>query len=229
MDKVIDETTSFHFTIIDNYILDSEKLDGMEQITYVHLKKYSASSCECFPGIATLSKKLRCSQNTVRRTLRSLESKGLISIQRRFNNSNQYKLMPITGFMDEFEKLSTDNNNGIADVISFYQNNINPAFGSMERESLISWFDTFQQNSDLIIKAVSIAISENVRKLKYVEAILRDWHENGIKTVEQAESYIKLRSQKHNDLRGKKEDTFNNYEQRTYDFKELERKLLGRT
>ena len=79
----------------------------------------------------------------------------------------------------------------------------------------------------LIIKSIRIAVSENIKKLSYIEAILEDWYKNGIITVGQAESYIKSRAEKRNVRNSKKEDTFNNYEQRKYDFKDLEKKLLG--
>lgn len=55
MDKIIDSTIGFHFTIIDNYILNDARLSAAEQIVYVHLKKYSSEDNKCFPFINSLS------------------------------------------------------------------------------------------------------------------------------------------------------------------------------
>ena len=130
--------------------------------------------------------------------------------------------------MEEAKENVIDNEeNLMVSVLNFYQNNINPKLSSMERGILIIWFEKFKENSELIIKAISIAVSENVKKLSYIEAILEDWYKSGIITVQQAESYIKSRAEKRNAHNLKKEDTFNNYEQRKYDFDDLEKKLLG--
>jgi len=34
VDKAVDKTTGFHFTIVDNYIIDSEELDGRSKRSY---------------------------------------------------------------------------------------------------------------------------------------------------------------------------------------------------
>lgn len=205
MDRVLDRTTGFHFTIIDNYILDSENLDGMEQIAYIHLKRYANSNGECFPGIETMAKKIGCSANTLRKYLRRLKIKKYINIEPRFEGkdqkSNLYTLLPYPQYIDEQTAEEEQNsevkeeikNKGIGDVFKYYQNNINPTYGSMEREKIIHWFEEFNDDADIIIKALKIAVEQNVRKIKYVEKILIDWKDNGIKTVEEVESYTKNR------------------------------------
>lgn len=191
MDKVIDKGSNFHFTIIDNYILENANLSGIEQIAYVHLKKYSSQVNKCFPGINSLADSMKCSANTVRKVLKSLKEKGFIDVKQRFNESNEYTLLPYP----KFEKSKEDNNigpvNKFNDVIKVYQNNINQVYGAMEREKLITWFDTFEENEEVLIKAIEIAVSQGVRKLKYIESILINWHQQGIKTLEQCEAYQK--------------------------------------
>lgn len=206
MDKVIDKTTGFHYTIIDNYILENAELTGMEQIIYVHLKKYSALGNKCFPGIPKLSKDLSCSENTVRKQLKSLQSKGFINIVQRFNQSNEYTLLPYPEYtMDQESKdeLTSTVKFGIGEVLTVYQNNINPTYGSMERDKLIKAFEEFGDNADIVIKAIEIAVEQNARKIKYIEAILNDWYQQGIKTLEQVEAYTKIRESKKGDESGK--------------------------
>lgn len=209
MDKVLDRTTGFHFTIIDNYILETKQLIGMEQIIYIHLKKYANSNGECFPGIETMAENLGCTPNTVRKYLKSLKVKGYITIEYRFDGneqqSNLYTLLPYPEYIEEQqtaeEVTGTESKieiKGIGAVLKIYQNNINPVYGSMEREKLLRWYESFENNADIIIRAIEIAIEQNVRKIKYIESILIDWHQQGIKTLEQAESYTKQRLQTKN-------------------------------
>lgn len=199
MDKVIDKTTGFHYTIVDNYILDSEVLNDREQIVYIHLKRYSVLGDKCFPGIPTLAKKLKCSPNKIRTHLESLENKGFISIKQRFNDSNEYTLLPYPEYLEQQETESqvvgTKNQKGIGDVLEAYQSNINPVYGSMERDELIKWYKTFENNADILIRAIEIAVYENVRKIKYINKILIDWHSNGVKTIEQVDAYTKQREE----------------------------------
>jgi len=189
MDKIIDNTKSLGFTVVDNYILDYASLNAMEQIVYVHLKKYSAHSNKCFPGISRLAEAINISDNTLRKSLKSLKEKGFIEIQPRLNSSNEYILLPYPEYPLDSHK---ENKQGeISRVLKAYQDNINPVFGSMEREKLLSWYETFQSQEDIIIKAIEIAVIQGVRKIRYIESILMNWHGMGIKTLEQLEAYQK--------------------------------------
>lgn len=213
MDKVIDKTPVIHFTIIDNYILNSADLVALEQILYIHLKQYAIKSNKCFTAINTLAKSLRLSENTVRKTIKSLKSKGYIDIQQRFNSSNEYTLLVYPEYSKELEKLSVheDKPQGIGKVLLAYQNNINPTYGSMEREKLKEWFDTFENNEDILVKAIEVATTQGVRNLKYLERVLLSWQENGVKDLQQCEAFIKAwerkRSEKGNGVIVKNSET----------------------
>lgn len=199
MDKVIDKTHGFHYTIVDNYILEESNLKAMEQIVYIHLKKYASMSNQCFPGLPTLAKELNSHVNTVRTYLQSLEKKGYISIEQRFNDSNIYTLLPYPEYLEEQqtkEEITGVLRPGIGEVINTYQNNINPTYGSMERDKLVKWFEEFEENAEVIIKAIEIAVEQGARKMKFIDAILVDWRQQGIKTLEQAEAYTRQREEK---------------------------------
>ena len=194
MDKVIDNTTGFHFTIIDNYILNYASLNALEQIIYIHLKQHSIYSNKCFPGINKLAEAIGLSPNTVRKALKGLKIKGFVDINQRFNSSNEYTLLAYPEFTLEIKNKGLEQEEkekGIAMVLLAYQNNINPVCGSMERDKLIMWYETFENNGDIIVKAIELSILQGVRKIKYIESILINWQDNGIKTLKQCEAYQK--------------------------------------
>jgi len=193
MDKIIDNTKGFHFTIIDNYILDNASLNGLEQIVYIHLKKHSVQSSKCFPGINKLAESMDISTNTIRKILKGLKEKELIDIKPRFNASNEYILLPFPEYAVEPNKEDPKEKKeeGISKVFKAYQDNINPVYGSMEREKLINWYNTFQEEGDILIKAIEEAVIQGIRKIKYIESILLTWHQWGIKNIEQVEAYQK--------------------------------------
>jgi DnaD/phage-associated family protein len=193
MDKVNDNTMGFHFTIVDNYILNNANLSALEQIVYIHLKKHSALSNKCFPGINSLAKAISVSENTIRKILKSLKEKEYIDAQQRFNSSNEYTLLPYPSYIKDVQTCENEAGGaaGIGMVFESYQNNINPVFGSMEREKLINWFNAFEGRGDIVVKAIELAIEQGVRKIKYIESILVNWHQAGIKTLQQCETYQK--------------------------------------
>ncbi|MFL0269245.1 DnaD domain protein [Candidatus Clostridium radicumherbarum] len=95
---------------------------------------------------------------------------------------------------------------------------------------------------DILNKAIIIAAMKNAKNLDYIVTIVNDWSEKGLKTIEQVNLYLSKwvtinRKAKESRIKQIKErseyksygnkGTFNNFEQRTYDFDKLEKQLLG--
>lgn len=75
--------------------------------------------------------------------------------------------------------------------IKVYQNNIFPTPGFIEIEGIQKWSNDL--GSELVIQAIEIAAKNNARNWKYIERILLDWNNNGIKTIEQVKVYSAAR------------------------------------
>jgi len=83
-------------------------------------------------------------------------------------------------------------------------------------------------SSEAIYIALEQAVEANIRDIRYVKTVLNRWLENNIKTVEAIKADQKEFSRKRTSKSGQaKKDSFNNYEQRQYDYDELEKQLLG--
>jgi DnaD/phage-associated family protein len=95
-------------------------------------------------------------------------------------------------------------------VLAFFEENIHPA-GETEKEKLRMWSGVI--DCDVIILAVEEALKYNARNINYVGRILQNWRKKGLKTANDVKEYKNIRNQG-----GKC---------RQYDFKELERQLLG--
>lgn len=76
-----------------------------------------------------------------------------------------------------------------------------PTCSSLEIEKLISWEDEGMED-EVICMAIDEAISNNVRKLRYIESILNNWLSNNIKTITQLEAYKQQRKGGAKDERG---------------------------
>lgn len=82
--------------MICNDFLESNKLSGNEKLIFILLKKFAGDNGECFPSIQKLAELSGFSSSTVRRILKSLEEKKVLSIKHRHtkkgDTSNLYTI-----------------------------------------------------------------------------------------------------------------------------------------
>lgn len=81
--------------------------------------------------------------------------------------------------------------NSHSNVFNFYQEN---GFGMLRPiivDQISNWIDDFNNNEDIVIEAFKEAASNNVFKWSYVNSILRNWSEKGVKSVEDINAYKK--------------------------------------
>ncbi|MDI6618742.1 MAG: DnaD domain protein [Clostridiales bacterium] len=97
-----------------------------------------------------------------------------------------------------------------------------------QEEFLNKWFDDWSFSLEMVLEACKIcSLRINEPNFSYIDGILSNWHKNGYKTLKDIES--KQTNKKGKGIKFKAPvTTFNSYDQRSYDIKELEKKLLGR-
>lgn len=103
-----------------------------------------------------------------------------------------------------------------------------------QEELLDKWLSKYNFSLEIIFKACDICFERLGRSdFKYIDGILSRWNEDNIKTLEDINNNDKAFKDKMS--KGKIQNTksknnnlkFNNFEQRVYDYDDLERKLLG--
>lgn len=99
-----------------------------------------------------------------------------------------------------------------------------------QEQMIEKWLNVYKFPLEIIYKACDICFERlNKAEFKYIDGILNNWFTHDIKTLEDIEKKDKMKgSFKKNNYNGNnKNDSFNNYEQRSYDYEDLEKKLLG--
>ena len=99
------------------------------------------------------------------------------------------------------EPAATTTQKKISEVLNFYENH----FGMLSdyiRQSIWKWCNDL--NPDLVKRALEIAVEENVLKFRYANAILVDWANKGVDTLEKAlaENIRRQQPKKYNKPRG---------------------------
>ena len=91
--KGADAATAKGFTQVPNFLLKSKKLSAGDKMTFAMLLSYAWQNDFCFPGQERLAEDMGLSDRSVRTHLKSLESNGLLTIQRRGQGrTNIYEL-----------------------------------------------------------------------------------------------------------------------------------------
>ncbi|NFB93621.1 DnaD domain protein [Clostridium botulinum] len=114
-------------------------------------------------------------------------------------------------------------NTNLEDVVTFFKKNIcTPK--DLEYRKIKEWANRI--DCDVIIMAIEEAVKYNAKNIQYIENVLYSWDERALKTKKDVQNYKKQWStnKKNN---GSNTDSWSLIDQRQYDFKELERKLLG--
>lgn len=97
-----------------------------------------------------------------------------------------------------------------------------------QEEMLTKWLYTYGFSMDIIHRACDICFQRiNKADFKYIDGILNSWQRDGIKTLEDIDKKDNKKTIKKNGSYKVKMDSFNSYDQRNYNFDELEKKLLG--
>ena len=104
---------NFNFTLIENELIDDiEKFDKNDLLCYMVLCRYANNSTgECYPSYKTIAEKMRVGVSTAMKAIKSLESKGVIEISSRKNEtggdtSNLYTIKDIKQYYEN-KKAST--------------------------------------------------------------------------------------------------------------------------
>lgn len=101
------EREGWHYTIVENGVLDDLELSKDSRLLYVYLSKYAGNQKQCWPSVKTLAMVSGISERQVRYCLNQLEAKGYIVKRTRRdgqrNLSNVYKLKYIPSKVKEIE------------------------------------------------------------------------------------------------------------------------------
>ncbi len=157
------------------------------------------------------------------------------SVNVRANNTN----INNTENLEEEEtirKMEIDNT-----ILNIYKDCISKNISN--RELIILKELQHKVGKEILNKAIIISTIKNGKNLGYIKAVLDDWSQKGLKNLEQVNIYLanwlatnkkakenrikQINKKATNKNYEQKESIFNNFPQRTYDFEDLENKLLG--
>lgn len=88
------------------------------------------------------------------------------------------------------------NNKALADLCELSQNILGKTLNNSDLETIYWFYDELGFSPEVISMLLEYCVSKDKRNMKYIEKVAIGWHENGITTMSQAESYIKSENEK---------------------------------
>lgn len=119
------------------------------------------------------------------------------------------------------KKKEEGKSNNIDQVIAFFKENLYEP-RELEKRKLLDF--SKRLSVDIVLLALEEAVNYNAKNLKYIENILTCWEKKGLNTIEEVNRYNKA-WKKQKSKGGKIK--MPSFDEREYDFEELEKKLLG--
>ena len=165
---------NFNFTLIENELIDDiEKFDKNDLLCYMVLCRYANNSTgECYPSYKTIAEKMRVGVSTAMKAIKSLESKGVIEISSRKNEtggdtSNLYTIKDIKQYYEN-KKASTG---GTVKATNTNKNNIDTNSIPQKDKK-----DTKKENKNNTGKGASANVNNTFEKYnpKELESMLKE-------------------------------------------------------
>lgn len=88
------------------------------------------------------------------------------------------------------------NNKALSDLCTLSQEVLGKTLNNSDLETLYWFYDELGFSPEVIIMLLEYCVSKDKRNMKYIEKVAIGWHENGITTMSQVDSYIKSEKEK---------------------------------
>ncbi|MDD4794954.1 MAG: DnaD domain protein [Bacilli bacterium] len=96
------------------------------------------------------------------------------------------KIMPFLEDEDDNENININKDIDIDNIVVSVESNFGRPLAPLEIEEINSWDD-----NDLTRFAIKVAVVNSAKKISYITKTLYDWQKAGIKTVTEAQEYLK--------------------------------------
>lgn len=201
-----------YYAIIPANVRYDKKLSGSEKLMYGEITALTSKSGECWASNSYFAKLYNVTPQAVSIWIGNLQKNNYITIDYEYTGkqiskrimrineiSNIFKGVSSTtlgGYQKNFKENNTSNNNtSINKIIREYENEIG-LITPFQLEIIQSYLDDI--SDEMIIEAIHIASMRNAKNLSYVEAVIKQWINAGIKCKADIKEFKK---------ENKKEDT----------------------
>jgi DnaD/phage-associated family protein len=190
------KNTDLKFTPVSNVFIEKymAKARGEFVKVYLLMLKYNTSN---EPGVngSILASSLNLLESDVMNALNYWNDQGVIKLVPidRMNNFN-IDFLPLeedTPPSKEVHLLDALNNTGTTDMLRDIERILSRPLSTKEMEIYLGWQNDFSFTSELILILIEYCASKGKSDYRYIEKVALSWHDLGIKSIGEAQTYIK--------------------------------------
>ncbi|MED3888176.1 DnaD domain protein [Priestia aryabhattai] len=146
--------------------------------------------------ISELTEELGTTRNMIRNAISRLEEAKII--EKKTLSQNKGILITVLNY-DEYQNLASYQKSkneapekpqqptmGKNNVFTFFETTFGGSLSPKMAQDIGNWVDDFNGNEDVVIAAMKLAIRKKKAFWGYVQPILVDWHNKGVRTLEDA-------------------------------------------
>lgn len=196
MSTLMLKNTQLDFTPVSNVFIENymPKARGEFIKVYLLLLKYNASN---EPGVncSILASSLNLLESDVMNALDYWNEQGVIkltSIDRLNNFSIEFLPLSDESIQNSnINILDALNNSSTNDMLRDIEKIISRPLSTKEMEMYLSWQKDFSFTSELILLIIEYCVSKGKSDARYIEKVAISWHDMNIKTIDDAQAFIK--------------------------------------
>ncbi|MFX3622786.1 MAG: DnaD domain protein [Ectobacillus sp.] len=173
-------------------------LDELEFMVILHVHTFLESG-NSFPTPDEISARMTITPARCMEILRGLVQRGFLTIEGDKRNSSviceSYSLQPLWEKMlhllmnENIEEQQENQEKEQSSLYTIFEQEFGRPLSPFECETLMMWQDQDQHSAALIQTALREAVMSGKLNFRYIDRILFEWKKNGVKTVEQAQTY----------------------------------------
>ena len=181
------------FVVEANFVSEACKLNLT--LCEFLLLMYFENSDDLTFDLDKICNRLKIKEESILESFNNLLTKGLISISSEKNESGKrFDKISLEGFYDKIkEARKKEKGKKLKEnIFSTFESEFRRPLTGTEFEIIKTWIEKMY-NEDIVLAALKEAVYNGVTNIRYIDTILYEWNNKGIKTVEDIEKYTKNR------------------------------------
>jgi DNA replication protein len=192
----LDEFLEAGHVSISNLVLQHYRQVGMDNddlALFLQIESYKSQGV-LLPTAQLLARRLQSTEALVTQRLKSLLQRELLAISGQSKTTQHYDWQGLYQRLLASPHASVtqvdapdDSQQARRQVYASVEAEFGRPLSPMELTTVGHWFDQDHFQPEMMLLAIQEAVANNVRNLRYIETILRNWQKNNIQTPNQAQ------------------------------------------
>ena len=167
-------------TLAQELAMDIDEEEDLVKMTLSILDKWKViEPCDSGIYIAEMQERIGSKSDIALRVAKHREKQKMLHCNNDVTKCNSIKDIEKDIDIEKEKDIEIDKNN----ICAYLEQNFGRTISPLEYEKLNYWLETFSE--DMVKEAINISVLNNKKTFSYIQAILKNWKTNNIKTLDE--------------------------------------------